>query len=112
MFTGDIEVHCDDTSLRIEAAYWADTEIEYSEIDSLVYRDGFDTGVRTNGFGSPRLSMGTFQNNEFGSYTLYAYTGAEEYIVLEIGEKTLVIGMKDADKTKEIYQSVLAKTNP
>ncbi len=109
MFTGDIEVHCEYTSLRIEATYWADIEIDYAEIDSLVYRDDFDTGVRTNGFGSPRLSMGTFQNDEFSSYTLYAYTGAEEYIILEIGEKTLVIGMKDADETRKIYQSVLAK---
>ncbi len=109
MFTGDIEVHCEATSLKIEAAYWADMEIDYAEIDSLVYRDDFDTGARTNGFGSPRLSMGTFQNDEFSSYTLYAYTGAEEYIILEIGEKTLVIGMKDADETRKIYQSVLAK---
>ncbi len=109
MFTGGIEVHCEDTSLRIEAAYWADMEIDYSEIDSIVYRDDFDTGARTNGFGSPRLSMGTFQNDEFGSYTLYAYTRAKEYIILGIDETTLVIGMKDADETRGIYQSILAK---
>ncbi len=111
MFTGDIEVRCEDTSLKIEATYWEDIVIDYSEIDSLVHRDDFDTGARTNGFGSPRLSMGTFQNGEFGSYTLYAYTGAEEYIVLKIGEKMLVIGMKNADETREIYQSILAKTD-
>ncbi len=109
MFTGDIEVRCEATSLRIEATYWTDIEIDYSEIDRLVYRDDFDTGVRTNGFGSSRLSMGTFQNDEFGSYTLYAYTVAEEYIVLEIGEKAIVIGMKDADETQKIYQSVLTQ---
>ncbi len=114
MFTGNIEVHCEDTSFRIDATYWTDLEVDYSAIDSLVYReafDTFDTGTRTSGFGSLRLSMGTFQNDEFGFYTLYAYTGAEEYIVLEVGEKTLVIGMKDADETREIYQSILAKTD-
>ncbi len=111
MFTGNIEVHCEDTSFRIDAAYWADLEVDYSEIDSLAYREDFDAGIRTSGFGSLRLSMGTFQNDEFGFYTLYAYTGAEEYIVLEVGEKTLVIGMKDADETREIYQSILAKTD-
>ena len=109
MFTGNIEVHCGNSSFRIEATYWKDIEIEYSEIDSLVYRDDFDEGTRTNGFGSPKLLMGIFQNDEFGSYTLYAYAEAEEYIVLEIGEKILVIGMKDADETQEIYQSILAK---
>ena len=109
MFTGDIEVQCGDSSFKIKAAYWPDMEIDYSGIDSLVYRDDFDKGVRTNGFGSPKLSMGTFHNDEFDYYTLYAYTGAEEYIVLGVGEKTLVIGMKDADETREIYQSILAK---
>ncbi len=109
MFTGDIEVHCEDTSFRIEATYWADIEIDYSEITGLAYREDFDAGTRTNGIGSARLSMGAFQNDEFGSYTLYAYTGAEEYIVLEAGEKTLVIGMKNADQTREIYQSILEK---
>ncbi len=109
MFTGDIEIHCEDTSFRIEATYWADIEIDYSEITGLAYRNDFDAGARTNGIGSARLSMGTFQNDEFGSYTLYAYTGAEEYLVLEVGEKTLVIGMKDAAETQEIYQSILEK---
>lgn len=108
-FTGNIEVRCGDTSFKIEATYWTDIEIEYSEIDSLVCRDDFDKGVRTYGFGSPRLSIGSFQNDEFGSYTLYAYTDAEEYIVLEISKKILVIGMKDTDETQEIYQSILAK---
>ena len=109
LFTGHIEVHCGDSSMRIEATYWADMEIDYSGIDSLVYRDDFEKGVRANGFGSPKLSMGTFRNDELGFYTLYAYTGAEEYIVLQAGEKTLVIGMKDAAETQEIYQSLLAK---
>lgn len=109
MFTGGIKVYCEDISFRIEATYWADVEIDYSKIDRLVYRDNFDIGARTNGFGSPRLLMGTFQNDEFGSYTLYAYMGAEEYIVLEIDEKTLVIGMKDVDETKKLYESILAK---
>ncbi len=65
--------------------------------------------MRTNGFGSARLAMGNFQNDEFGSYTLYAYTGIEEYIVLEVGGKTLVIGMKDADETRKIYESISAR---
>ncbi len=109
MFTGKIEVRCGDRSLQINATYWADLEVDYSEIDALAYREDLDTGIRTNGFGSPRLSMGTFQNDEFGPYTLYAYTGAEEYIVLSVDEKTLALGMKDPEKTRELYQTISAK---
>ncbi len=109
MFTGNIEVHCGESSLQINATYWADLEVDYSEIDALEYREALDTGMRTNGFGSPRLAMGTFQNDEFGPYTLYAYAGAEEYIVLKSGEKALVIGLKDAEETRALYQMLLAK---
>lgn len=109
LFTGDIKVHCEDTSFRVDATYWPDLKVDYSAIHALEYRNDFDTGTRTNGFGSMKLSMGTFQNEEFGSYTLYAYTGAREYIVLKVGEKTLVIGMKNDDETQEIYRSILAK---
>ncbi len=109
MFTGKIEVHCGDRSLQIDATYWADLEVDYSEIDAIEYRDDLDTGVRTNGFGSARLAMGTFQNDEFGPYTLYAYTGAKEYVVLDSGEKALVIGLKNAKETRELYQTISAK---
>lgn len=108
MFTGDIEVHCGDKSLTISASYWEDLEVGYSEINALQYREVPDMGTRTNGFGSPRLSMGTFQNDEFGTYTLYAYTGAREYVVMEVGGEIIVIGMKDSDRTREIYQTVSA----
>ena len=86
----------------IEASYWPDLRVEYSKIDTVEYRGDFDPGVRTNGFGSARFSLGTFCNDEFGSYTLYAYTNAKEYIVLTSGGKTLVIGMDDEARTQAI----------
>ncbi len=109
MFTGDINVDCEDTSLKINATYWTDIEVDYSELDSVSYRKDLDIGTRTNGFGSARLSTGVFQNEEFGSYTLYAYTGADEFVVVTSNEKTLVIGMKYTKTTKQIYDTVLNK---
>lgn len=109
MFTGNIEVHCEDTSFAINATYWTDLEIDYSEIDTIEYRKNLDVGVRTNGFGSARLSMGIFQNDEFGSYTLYAYTGAKEFIVLTSETRTLVIGMSKVEDTQTIYDTLLSK---
>lgn len=106
IFTGKIALHFEDTSFRISATYWSDLEVDYSEIDSVSYREALDTGERVNGLGSLRLLSGNFQNEEFGRYTLYAYTGADAYVVLEIGEKTLVIGMKSSEETREIYRSL------
>lgn len=109
LFTGNIEVVCEDTSFTINATYWTDLEVDYSAVDTIEYRRDLDVGVRTNGFGSARLSMGTFQNEEFGSYTLYAYTGAKEFIVLTSDGKTLVIGMSDAKDTESIYDTILER---
>lgn len=111
MFTGNIAVHCEDTSLKINATYWTDLDVDYSVIDTIEYRKDFDVGVRTYGFSSARLSMGIFQNEEFSSYTLYAYTGAKEFIVLTSEEKILVIGMRDTKDTQEIYNTVIGKMN-
>ena len=109
LFTGSIKVTCGETALTIEASYWEDLSVSYSEIDTMEYRGDFNAGVRTNGFGSVKLLMGTFRNDEFGFYTLYAYTDAKEYIVLTVGEKTLVIGMKQAEQTQELYETLTEK---
>lgn len=71
IFTGDIDVQCKDTSFMINATYRTDIMADYSEIDAVSYRSDLDIGERTNGFGSAKLSMGTFQNEEFGSCTVY-----------------------------------------
>lgn len=107
MFTGDIEVQFEDVSFKINASYWTDLEVNYSDVDTVEYRKNLEVGARTSGFGSARLSMGIFQNEEFGLYTLYAYTGAKEFIVLTSDGKTLVIGMSDAKDTQEIYNIIL-----
>lgn len=109
MFTGSIEVQCEDTAFTIHATYWNDLTVDYSEIDTIEYRKDLDVGARTSGFGSVKLSMGIFQNDEFGSYTLYAYTGAEEYVVLTSDGKPLVIGLKDTEETQEIYNIMTEK---
>ncbi len=109
MFTGEIYVSADDASLKIEATYWTDLDVDCSEIDTIEYRKDLDVGIRTNGFCSPRLSMGIFQNDEFGSYTLYSYTNAVKYVVLTSNGKTLVIGLNDSEYLTEIYNKISEK---
>ena len=107
LFTGSMEASCGDTALTIHATWWADLSLSYSEIDTIEYRSNLDTGMRTNGFGSARFSLGTFCNDEFGSYTLYAYTKASEFVVLTADGKTLVIGMDEPERTREIYDELI-----
>ena len=109
MFSGDIDVVYGETSFTIEASYWDDLTVEYSAIDSVEYREDVNPGVRTFGFGSARLSLGSFKNDEFGAYTRYAYTGCGSCVVLRSGEKILAISGPDDGSTREIYNALTAK---
>lgn len=109
MFTGDINVTLTENTLRVEATYYGGIEVPYSEFDSVTFREDLDIGRREDGFDSPRLSMGVYENSEFGYYNLYAYTKAECYVVLTSGQKTLVLGYADAAQTRLLYEALLAK---
>lgn len=109
MFTGDIEYEYGEDSFTIEADYWSDATVKYENIDSITYREDFSPGMRTYGFGSFRLGMGTFENDEFGSYTRFCYERCEACVVLEVGDKMLVINGKDEASTREIYDMLQEK---
>lgn len=108
MFTGSVEVRYGDDSFTIEATYWSDLTVEYDEIDSIELDENADFGMRVNGFGSARLSLGNFKSDRLGTYTLYAYTSSEDAVVISVGEKTLVIGDTENQTAAEIY----AKLSP
>lgn len=109
MATGNIELYYSETDFQIVASYMDDLTVSYAEVDSMEYRETFDAGSRYMGFGSPRLSMGIFQNEEFGRYTLYAYTQSEGAVVLKQGDKVLVIVGKTPEDTKAIYDILSTK---
>lgn len=109
MFTGDIEITYGDTDFQIVASYTDDLTVNYEKVESIEYRETFDIGSREMGFGSPRLSTGTFQNDEFGRYTIYAYTRGEGAVVLKQGDRVLVLVGKTAEETKAIYDTLAEK---
>jgi uncharacterized membrane protein len=109
MFTGNVEVTYGETAFQIVASYADDLTVSYEEVESIEYRESFDVGAREMGFGSARLSTGTFKNEEFGRYTIYAYTNGGGAVVLKKGDDVLVIVGKTAQQTREIYDTLAAR---
>ena len=103
MFTGDVTATAGERALEIKATYYDDLSLEYDKIDSVEYRE-VNIGARQIGFGSPRLSLGIFKNEEFGSYTLYSYTGVSSHIVIKSGDRTLVIGLENEDENRLLFK--------
>ena len=111
MSTGDVEIVCGNTAVEINADYWSDISVKYEDIDSIVLRDNVKSGMKTNGFNSAKLLLGTFTNDEFGKYTRYTYVKSKLCIVIEDDGNILVLGGKNDDKTREIYNDIIKKMN-
>ena len=109
LFTGNIQVRYDDASFTIDATYYRDLTVDYAGIEQIEYREENTPGVRTGGFGSPRLQMGTYQNEEFGYYTRYTYTMCRACVVLTVDGRTLVLNGSNAERTVMIYEELMAR---
>lgn len=109
LFTGDLQYRFDQDSFTVEASYYDDLTISYDAIEEMEYREGNVSGVRTFGFGSFRLLMGSFRNEELGTYTRYTYYRPESCIVLRSGGRTLVLSGSTAEETRAIYEELSSR---
>ena len=109
MFTGDIAFNVTDTALDVDADFYRDISISLDSIDDIEFRETAVDGLRTGGFGSAKLLMGKFKNDEFGFYTRYTYTDDAGCVVITVGEDKLVIAGKTLTETKAIYDSISEK---
>lgn len=109
MFHGNLKILPLEDALSVEAMLMKDMTIAYDEIDAVEYREGGVDGVRLYGYGSARLLLGVFENEELGVYTRYTFTGKLPAIVLTVGEQTVVLGTESAEVTKIIYERLLTE---
>ena len=111
LFSGKVETAFGDDSFTVRGSYYGGQTLSYADIDSLELRQDDVPGSRVFGVGSYRLLLGTFRNEEFGTYTRYTYYKPESCVVVRMGEKVLVLSGKDTAETQEIYDQLLAHTN-
>ena len=110
-FTGSIKMVYGEESFTVEASYFEDITVRYDEITAIEYRDSFDKGTRVYGFGSPRLSMGSFKNDELGQYSIISYTGCDAVVIISSAEgERLVLNCSDETETRAFYEALLERT--
>ncbi len=109
MFSGNIDFVMNDTALEIQADFYHDITVSYDSIDDIEFREVTADGLRSSGFGSMKLLMGQFKNDEFGYYTRYTYYDDAGCVVITVGEEKLVISGKTIVETRAIYESLKEK---
>lgn len=109
LFTGNIKVRYDDASFTLDATYYGDLTVNYADIEQIEYREQNAPGSRTGGFGSLRLQMGNYRNEEFGDYKRYAYTMCKACVVLTVNGRTLVVNGANAAQTRAIYDELMLR---
>lgn len=111
LFTGDLEFVFQDDHMTIEASYYSDVIVRYQDIEAIEYRVTKLESSRVSGFGSLRLQMGYFHNEEFKTFTQYTYLKPDAHIVLTLRDRTLVIADKTESETRILYETLKAKRN-
>ena len=109
LFTGSISFDLGDDAMTVDSTFWSPVTVEYDDIDSIELREGNAPGSRDWGYGSARLLLGGFSNEELGAYTRYTYTGSDAYILITAGKNKLVLADKTAADTQALYESILDK---
>lgn len=107
--TGSFKLQYNDSDFTVEAACWSDLTVRYDEIEDIEYLEQYRKGDREMGFGSFKLGMGLFHNQEFGDYTLYAYNKTSQGVCLTVKGETIVISAEDEASTKAIYEELSAR---
>ena len=109
LLTGKIDYRFDDTSFTVDPTFYNKLTVDYDEITDIELRSGNVDGIRTWGFGSWKLLLGTFENEEFGLHTRYTYYEPECCIVLTCGGKVLVLSGRNASETQAICNELTAR---
>lgn len=111
MFTGEIDFVFREDYLFIDTNMYSDHILYYDVIESVEYREGNVDGLRVGGYGSMRLLMGYFENDEFGVYTRYTYYQPEACVVVTTDSRTFVLSAEDAAGTRAIYNALVEKAS-
>ena len=111
LFTGNVEFTLTDTALEIDATYYASEVISYDDIDAVEYRENADKGTRVMGFGTPRLLLGSFRNDELGAFTRFSYTKCDSDIIITVGDERIAVSCETEAQTLALYEAILEKLN-
>ena len=93
--------------ITIHADYYQDISFLREDVESVELCDNIGSARRIMGYGSPKMSLGTYQSDIFGAHTRYTYNANPVGIVVkDKNGAILVFNLKTAVETKEFFNSI------
>ena len=106
---GSVSASYRESSFTVKATGGA-IEVPYDKITEIEYRESNVNGRRSFGINTMKINSGNFTNEEFGTYSLYAYTAVKPVIVVHHSENlVLVFNLKTVEETQAAYQKLLSE---
>ncbi len=90
--------------------YEDETVVQFSkeEIRSAEYMESFTRGTAAETIAEGKYTVGTWENDEWGSYTLCIRESVEGYVVVTTEESVFVFNYESKDTTEAMCSALLA----
>ncbi len=109
LFTGKITYTISKDGINMDATYYREVSIAYKDIDTVTYLQEDDAGTRKFGWGSYKLLLGTFENQEENQYIRYTYKNVDNVIRVQRKDGEVIIFNAESDAaTKLLYEEILS----
>jgi len=103
---GSVAISYTENNFTVKATGGA-IEVPYDKISEIEYRESNVNGGRSFGISTMKINSGNFTNEEFGSYTLYAYTAVKPVVVVHHSNNmVLIFNLKTVEETRSAYESL------
>ena len=84
----------------------------FKDVTSIELKDTIPTvGMKTNGAGLGETKKGYFEVDGIGECLLFIHINKGPYLYIKAGNRQIIINYKDEEKTKQIYQTMMASWN-
>lgn len=112
LLIGNVNVQFDEYAMQVSATMTSGAVISYDDIKGVLWDTDLTVGRRVFGLGSLRLRTGDFKNEKYGDYQLYAYAGADAYVVVQRKDgEIIVFALADTATTKAAYETLMEHVN-
>ena len=108
--SGHVSAVLEDDHLHVDAVM-VNEDVYYTEItvSDVEFRDNMDYGSRRAGYAGLGYLSGSFQNSEFGRYTLAVHSDVSGCIVVHHGGKVLVFNLGSKAETEAFYTDLVSR---